>query len=121
MTNSITWINILVLLIGYLLTLLLSGRLVKKIVSMMTLEGYKKLDRKAIDTGTVVGKCENILIITFILVEAYTALALVLAAKSVVRSKAMQETPEYYLVGTMVNFTFSILMGLLTKILWSIF
>ena len=73
-------------------------------------EEYEKLEKKTIDTGAVIDKCENILITAFILIEAYTALALVFAAKSIVRSRAMREHPEHYLVGTMVNFTFSILM-----------
>jgi hypothetical protein len=117
---EITWFRILILLLGYLLTLLFSGLLVKRIVSAIASEEYKKLEKKTIDTGAIIGKCENILIITFILIGAYTALALVFAAKSIVRSRAMQERPEYYLVGTMINFTFSILMGLLTKLLLNI-
>ncbi len=70
---------------------------------------------KTMDTGFVVGICENFIIITFILANEITGLALVFAAKTIVRYKDMSEFPEYYLIGTMVNFTFSLLMGVILK------
>ena len=118
---NVTWIDLIILIAGYTITLLSSSILVKRVVSKIGKEDYKKITKVTLDTGLIIGLCENILIITFILIGEYTALALTFTAKSIVRSKAMQERPEYYLVGTMVNFTFAILMGLLTKILWGIF
>ena len=118
---NVTWIDLIILIAGYAITLLSSSILVRRVVSKIAKEDYKKITKVTLDTGLIIGLCENILIITFILIGEYTALALTFTAKSIVRSKAMQERPEYYLVGTMVNFTFAILMGLLTKILWGIF
>jgi hypothetical protein len=118
---NVTWIDLIILIAGYAITLLSSSILVRRVVSKIAKEDYKKITKVTLDTGLIIGLCENILIISFILIGEYTALALTFTAKSIVRSKAMQERPEYYLVGTMVNFTFSILMGLLTKILWGIF
>ena len=65
----------------------------------------------------IIGRCENLLIVTFVLANAYTALALIFAAKSIVRSQAMKERADYFIVGTMVNVTFSIIMGFLIKFL----
>jgi len=118
---NFTWIDLLITIAGYGATLLSSSIIVRRVVSKIAKEDFKKISKVTLDTGLIVGLCENILIITFILIEQYTALALVFTAKSIVRSRAMQERPEYYLVGTMVNFTFSIIMGFLTKILLDFF
>ena len=98
-----------------MITLLSSSTIVRRVISKIAKEDFKKISKVTLDTGLVVGLCENVLIVTFILVEAYTAIALVFTAKSIVRSRAMQEKPEYYLVGTMVNVTYSILMGFIIK------
>lgn len=115
-----TWTHLLILIVGYVITLLTSSTIVRRVISKIAKEDFKKISKVTLDTGLIVGLCENILIITFILVEAYTALALVFTAKSIVRSRAMQDKPEYYLVGTMVNVTFSILMGFVIKTFLSI-
>ncbi|QLG63973.1 hypothetical protein HUG12_03535 [Halorarum salinum] len=64
------------------------------------------------DTGRVVGKCENVLVLTLVFVGAYTALGLVFAAKSIVRREDMTSgDTTWYLAGTLVNFTYSIVVG----------
>ncbi|MBN1455505.1 MAG: hypothetical protein JW945_04570 [Methanomicrobia archaeon] len=78
------------------------------------------VSQKALDTGAVVGKCENFLILTFMLLDAYTALALIFAAKTVVRREDISTNTLFYLAGTMVNVTYSILIGaLMNAVLWS--
>jgi len=116
LTNvDFTWAHLLIIIVGYVITLLSSSTIVRRVISKIAKENFKKISKVTLDTGLVVGLCENVLIVTFILVEAYTAIALVFTAKSIVRSRAMQEKPEYYLVGTMVNVTYSILMGFIIK------
>jgi len=67
----------------YLFLLLTSGLVVNRTISGVMKEPLSsKVSKKTRDTGFVVGKCENILILTFMLLGAYTALALVLAAKA---------------------------------------
>lgn len=64
------------------------------------------------DTGRVIGKCENVLVLTLVFLGAYTALGLVFAAKSIVRREDMtSRDTSYYLAGTLVNFTYSIVVG----------
>lgn len=63
------------------------------------------------DVGRIIGKCENVLVVTFVLAGAFTALALVFGAKSIVRREDMQNNSKYYLAGTLVNFTYSLLVG----------
>jgi len=69
------------------------------------------------DTGFVIGKCENLLILTFMLLDAYTALAVIFAAKAIVRKEDMSKNTLFFLAGTMINVTYSIIIGLVIKIL----
>ncbi len=64
------------------------------------------------DTGAVVGKCENILIVIFVLAGAYTALSVLIAGKALVRREDMRQNSLYFLAGTMVNVTYSLLIAL---------
>ncbi len=68
------------------------------------------------DVGTIVGKAENLLLPTFILAEAYTALSVIFAAKGLVRREDIRKNTLYYLAGTMTNFTYSILVGVVLRI-----
>ncbi len=48
---------------------------------------------------------------------AYTALALIFAAKTVVRKEDLNKNSLFFLAGTMINVTYSIMIGLIIKIL----
>lgn len=66
------------------------------------------------DTGWLIGKLENILILSFVVNGAFTALSIVFAAKSFVRkTDTSSENTTYYLAGTLLNFTYSLITGLL--------
>ena len=65
----------------------------------------------------IVGKCENLLIPTLIILDAYTALAIIFTAKTIVRAEDMKsENTLYFLAGTMINFTYSVCIGIIIKI-----
>ena len=68
------------------------------------------------DVGAIIGKCENFLVITFILADAFTGSALIFTAKSIVRREDIEKDPGYYLGGTLVNFSYSVLIGYLIRI-----
>ena len=68
------------------------------------------------DIGVWIGLIEHVLIVTFVLVEEYTAIGLVLAAKQYVRSDRIKRKPSYYLLGTMLSVMFAVVFGLLTRI-----
>ncbi len=93
-----------------------SGPVVSSVLSRISgrplSEVVKKSER---DTGSVVGKCENILILVFMIIGAYTALGLVFAAKAAIRMEDAKREPLFYLAGTMVNVTYSVLVALLVK------
>lgn len=70
------------------------------------------------DTGRAIGKIENILVLTLMVLEAYTALGVIFAAKSIVRKDDMDGgNTSYYLTGTLANFTYSIVVGVVLHVL----
>jgi len=73
------------------------------------------LDERVRDTGVVVGKCENILIVALVLVGAYTALTVLFAGKALVRREDMSRNSLYFLAGTMVNVTYSLVVALFLR------
>lgn len=77
-------------------------------------------DQQAVDTGRAIGKLENVLVLTLMVMEAYTALGVIFAAKSLVRKDDMSGgDTSYYLTGTLANFTYSIAVGtVLHVVLW---
>lgn len=66
--------------------------------------------------GRVIGKLEDVLVVSFVMVEAYTALALVFAAKGIVRVEGGREKASYYILGTLANFTWSLLIALAARL-----
>lgn len=66
-----------------------------------------------VDTGWLIGRLENVLVLTLVISSEYTALSIIFAAKSWVRREdTSSENTTYYLAGTLVNFTYSILVGI---------
>lgn len=70
-----------------------------------------KSEELDLDVGRWVGKSENIIILTLMLLEAYTALGLIFAAKGLIRWEQIKRQPNYYVMGTLVNFACSIAVG----------
>ena len=65
----------------------------------------------------MIGKIEDVLVVTFVAAGAYTALALIFAAKSIARiDHDKPEQASYYILGTLANFTWALLMALLAKL-----
>src|SRR3989304_7271160 len=117
----ITMLQAVILMAGYMILLGTSGKLVNYILSSISTEPMSRTISKEVrDTGFVVGKCENVLIMTFMFLNAYTALALIFAAKTIVRREDMSKNSLFYLAGTMINVTYSILAGLMGKLLFEI-
>jgi hypothetical protein len=91
-----------------------SGAVVRSVLN--SVEDREEPSQRELDVGAIVGKTENVLVFTFVVVDAYAALSIVFAAKSIVRREDMQQNSLFYLAGTLVNFTYSLLAGLLA--LW---
>lgn len=125
--------NIIIICLGYIILLLTSGKLVIFVLSRVehekrgiqtTLsinnnkaknEKIKFANESELDTGFIIGKCENILILTLVLLGAYTVLALIFGAKAIIRQDEIKNNSLYFLAGTMVNVTYSVIVGLIMK------
>ena len=108
-------IALLVVLGGYLFLLATSGTVVTRSLAWVE-DGYETtVSQSERDIGTIVGKTENVLLLTFVLAGAYAALAIVFAAKSIVRSDDMKNDSLYYLAGTLVNVTYSVVVGVVLR------
>lgn len=118
MIENLNLIKFVIIVGGYSVLLATSGKLVSYILFKISKEPLnQKISKEVLDTGFVVGKCENLLILTFMLLGAYTALALIFAAKTIVRSEDMRKNSLYFLSGTMINVTYSVIIGLIIKAL----
>ncbi|EMA53232.1 MULTISPECIES: hypothetical protein [Halococcus] len=104
--------HMVVVVAGYTLLLATSGYVV---MSMLSLAGAS-VDEAEADTGSVIGKVENVLILTLTLLGAYTALGLVFTAKSIVRWQDISSgNTTYYLTGSVANVTYSLVFGIVLR------
>lgn len=108
--------EILIILLAYILLPLTSGYLVYNVLSAISKKPLE-IEKGARDTGFIIGKCENLLILTLMLLDAYTALAIIFTGKTIVRREDMSRNSLYYLAGTMVNVTYSVVVGATVKAL----
>lgn len=67
--------------------------------------------------GAIIGFLERALVLTFVLLNQYTAIGLVLTAKSIARYKELEDRrfAEYFIIGTLGSMLFAILSGVTTK------
>ncbi|HEY8930491.1 MAG TPA: DUF3307 domain-containing protein [Mucilaginibacter sp.] len=72
--------------------------------------------------GIWIGRCERVLVLTFIITNQYTALGFLMAAKSILRFKDgehAQKKTEYILVGTLISFASAAVVGTIVSYLLS--
>jgi len=74
-------------------------------------EKKKAEQHKRISTGRIIGKCENVIIIILMFFQAYTSLAIIFTAKTIIRKEDIIKNSMYFLVGTMINVTYSLFIG----------
>lgn len=106
------WLQLAVIVAAYTLCLTLSGHIVKMAVG----DAPPDDPANTKDAGRVIGKCENIIIITLVLLGQFDGLGLVLAAKSISRIDAIKKHASYYLGGTLTNFCVSLVFGVLARL-----
>lgn len=115
--NEINWLVIVILISGYLFTFFSSTFFVRKIIKIVSKKEGRKKKHELFGTGFVIGVCENFVVITFVLINEIIGLALIFTAKTIVRANDISKEPQYYLVGTMVNFAYSLFMAMLIRFL----
>jgi len=123
--RSVDLFQYLVVLAGYVLAIVTSGLVVRGLIggeseTVTDNGGTGDSGRAVFDLGRIIGKCENFLVITLVLSDELTALALVFTAKSIVRAESIKRNPRYYLGGTMVNFTYSVFIAFAVKVILAV-
>ncbi len=111
-----------IILCSYLIALRPTGFLIAKITSRwqreLQAESANLTGLK--EAGTWIGYIERVIILTFILLNQYSAIGFLIAAKSIFRfsggmkDKAERKHAEYILIGTLISFSLAILLGIAT-------
>lgn len=100
--------------IVYWFTLRFSGQIV----------GYflRKIDPEKADdlpiASVIIGKCENIIAVSCIIVNELAGLSIIFAAKALVRNTSDSSQDDFYLCGTLVNLVWSLAMGAVARWIW---
>lgn len=109
------------ILIGYLVIIFPTGFLIGKATKRWQNEVEDELRRNSLDSaGRYIGIFERILVLTFVLSLNLSAIGFLIAAKSILRFSDKSEIgarkqTEYVLIGTLMSFTVTILVGLLIR------
>lgn len=114
----------LVVLVGYLIVIFPVGFIIGKATQRWQEEiaGDEGKFPSLQKAGRYIGIFERILVLTFILTDNFAAIGLLIAAKSILRfsdkgkSGARKQT-EYVLIGTLMSFSLTIIIGLLMRVL----
>lgn len=120
-SDIITSEKLLAIIMGYLLVIFPAGFLIGKATSRWQTEVQDDLRKNSLDAaGRYIGIFERILVLTFILTANFSAIGFLIAAKSILRFSEKSETgarkqTEYVLIGTLMSFTFTILIGFLVS------
>ena len=95
-------------------------RYLLKIMGLKSLGTSTEVDQKEYNTGRVIGLLERIFVFLFVLLNQYTAIGFILAAKGVTRFKDFESRTfaEYVLVGTLLSALLAMSVGYLVK--WGI-
>ncbi len=114
-TNMTDIYKLIVVISGCMFLLLTSGGILRILISKALSGTDMSFDNKARYTSLLIGKCENIITYLFIFINAETAIALIFTAKALIRKEDMKQNSLYFLAGTLVNISYSILIGTLFK------
>ena len=102
----------ILILFAYAFLLSTSGYIVN--IALNYTEVKEGADDRSTREGFVIGKCENILVLTLVLAGQFTALALIFAAENIATRESQNGLfPSFVLVGTIVNFTYSLIISVI--------
>lgn len=113
----------LALVLGYLLVIYPIGFIIGKATQRWQKELAKEDSLGSLkQAGRVIGVFERVLIVTLILTDNFGAIGFLIAAKSILRfsdAKAgnARKQAEYVLIGTLMSFALSIIVGILMRVL----
>lgn len=113
--------GVMAIIIGYLSIIFPAGLLIGKATQRWQTEVTGDHEKEGLNSaGRYIGIFERVLVLTFILTSNLSAIGFLIAAKSILRfsdkseSGARKQT-EYVLVGTLMSFSITIIIGLLVR------
>lgn len=110
--------EIAAIFICYIILLATSGRLLHYVLASVSDKDLSEIaSQEELDTGMVVGKCENLMYPAFIMMGFPSLVGLIFAGKSIVRIEDLSKNSLYYLAGAFVNTTYSIFFGIFMKLM----
>jgi hypothetical protein len=111
-------INGLIILAAYLLILAPASWLIRRVLRQW-IDQLPANSGSLVRAGAMIGYLERILMLTFILLNEFTAVGFVLALKAAYRFKDTAEHPqaEYMLMGTFLSLAITLAIGLITRAL----
>jgi hypothetical protein len=122
-TQGLSNSKMLALIIGYLLVIYPVGFVIGKATQKWQLEIAKEEELSSLArAGRTIGVFERILIVTFVLTGNISAIGFLIGAKSILRFSDAKKTSarkqtEYVLIGTLMSFALSIIIGSLMRML----
>ncbi|SDS52700.1 Protein of unknown function [Gillisia sp. Hel1_33_143] len=112
---------ILAIISVYLIVIFPTGFLIGKATKRWQSEIEITHQKNSLEAaGRYIGIFERILVLTFILTNNFSAIGFLIAAKSILRFSEKSETgarkqTEYVLIGTLMSFAITIILGLLVR------
>lgn len=109
-------------LFGFLMALNESNIAIRAILEKLDLSplsnDHHEIDDKQFRTGRVIGLLERIFVFFFILLNQYTAIGFIIAAKGIVRYPdfGKKSFNEYILIGTLLSVLFAMLFACITMV-----
>lgn len=113
--------NVQLFVFGFLMVLNESNiilRYLLQLVGLKSLGKTKEVDTKEYNTGRVIGLLERIFVFMFVLMNQFSAIGFILAAKGVTRFKDFDSRTfaEYVLIGTLFSALLATVFALLVKV-----
>jgi hypothetical protein len=111
LNNTNTWI----LILAYVIVIWPSGILIGKFTEPWHHDKDGEEGEGLFNAGLWIGRLERFLLLTFVLLEQYQAIGLLVTAKSIFRFTTDRKVSEYILIGTLLSFTIAVFVGIIVK------
>lgn len=104
-----------ILLVAYVVVIWPSGIAIGKFTETWHHDKNGEESEGLLNAGLWIGRLERFLLLTFVLLEQYQAIGLLVTAKSIFRFTTDRKVSEYILIGTLLSFTIAVFVGLIVK------
>ncbi|MDY0387608.1 MAG: DUF3307 domain-containing protein [Methanolobus sp.] len=104
-----------ILLVAYVIVIWPSGIVIGKFTEPWQNDKDGNEGTGLPNAGLWIGRLERFLLLTFVLLDQYQAIGLLVAAKSIFRFTTDRKVSEYILIGTLLSFVIAVFVGIITK------